>query len=140
MSFSRSRSMESMTRSRTEFSSAWCWVKAPDCHSIPSTSVVLPWSTWAMMARLRRSARTDTWIQVTRLLRCLTEHAQAQRLGQREEPFEDLLREVRRDVGDDEADLAAGAEVLGLDVDALLGHQAVDGGQHARGVAVHVHQ
>src|SRR5947209_8355122 len=27
------------------------------CFSIPSTSVVLPWSTWAMMATLRMSLR-----------------------------------------------------------------------------------
>ncbi len=57
MPFSRSRSMESMTRSFTEPSSAWCVVNAPDCQSMESTSVVLPWSTWAMMAMLRRSVR-----------------------------------------------------------------------------------
>ena len=33
-----------------------CWFsrKAPDCFSSASTSVVLPWSTWAMIAMLRR--------------------------------------------------------------------------------------
>ena len=31
--------------------------KAPDCHSIASTSVVLPWSTCATIATLRRSSR-----------------------------------------------------------------------------------
>src|SRR6478609_3026710 len=57
MPFSRSRSIESMTRSLTEPSSAWCEVKALDCHSMASTSVVLPWSTWATIAMLRMSAR-----------------------------------------------------------------------------------
>ena len=53
MPFSRSRSMESMTRSLT----SWLARNAPDCQSILSTRVVLPWSTWATMATLRRSAR-----------------------------------------------------------------------------------
>src|SRR4051812_23929451 len=53
MPFSRSRSMESMTRSAT----SWLARKAPDCHSMASTNVVLPWSTWATMATLRRSSR-----------------------------------------------------------------------------------
>ncbi len=50
---SRSRSLESITRSAT------CWFsrKAPVCFSMPSTRVVLPWSTWAMMAMLRMSER-----------------------------------------------------------------------------------
>src|SRR5687767_11430978 len=55
MPFSRSRSIESMTRSAT----SWFDRNAPDCHSILSTSVVLPWSTWATMATLRRSARSS---------------------------------------------------------------------------------
>ena len=38
-------------------SSAWCALKAPDCQSIASTSVVLPWSTCATIATLRRSSR-----------------------------------------------------------------------------------
>ena len=46
---SRSMSLESMTRSPI-FS---CAAKVPDCFSRQSTSVVLPWSTWAMMAMLR---------------------------------------------------------------------------------------
>src|ERR1044071_4128314 len=48
---SRSRSMLSITRSAT------CWLAryTPPCRSNASTSVVLPWSTWATMARLRRS-------------------------------------------------------------------------------------
>ncbi|MNC90031.1 hypothetical protein D3C83_60660 [compost metagenome] len=46
---SRSRSFESMTRSCT----CSCAAKVPDCCSSLSTSVVLPWSTWAMMAMLR---------------------------------------------------------------------------------------
>src|SRR5260370_347601 len=54
MPFSRSRSFESMTRSAT------CSLarNVPACHSRASTSVVLPWSTWAMMATLRRSGRS----------------------------------------------------------------------------------
>src|SRR4030066_1392237 len=47
--FSRSRSMESITRSGT----AWFSRKMPLCQSIASTSVVLPWSTWAMIATFR---------------------------------------------------------------------------------------
>src|SRR4051794_38621134 len=66
MPFSRSRSMESMTRSRTEPSSAWWAVNTPDSHSMASTSVVLPWSTWAMMATLRRSFLVGTTNQTTR--------------------------------------------------------------------------
>ena len=38
MPFSRSKSIESMTRSAT----SWFSRKAPDCHSIASTSVVFP--------------------------------------------------------------------------------------------------
>src|SRR4051794_24176249 len=55
MPFSRSRSIESMTRSATSAPSR----KAPDCQSIASTRVVLPWSTWATMATLRRSERVS---------------------------------------------------------------------------------
>ena len=43
---SRSRSMESMMRSLT----SWFSLKTPVCLSMPSTSVVFPWSTWAIMA------------------------------------------------------------------------------------------
>ena len=46
---SRSRSPESITRSTTSWFSRY----APPCLSISSTRVVLPWSTWAMMATLR---------------------------------------------------------------------------------------
>ena len=46
---SRSRSLESMARSATR----WFSRNEPDCCSSRSTSVVLPWSTWAMMAILR---------------------------------------------------------------------------------------
>src|SRR5438270_8932124 len=53
MPFSRSRSMESMTRSATSAPTR----NAPVCHSMASTSVVLPWSTCATMATLRRSSR-----------------------------------------------------------------------------------
>src|SRR5207248_11102140 len=56
MPFSRSRSIESMTRSAMSAPSR----NAPDCQSIASTSVVLPWSTCATMATLRRSERVAT--------------------------------------------------------------------------------
>src|SRR3989344_5586460 len=46
---SRSRSFESMTRVPI----CWCAAKVPDCCKSLSTSVVVPWSTWAMMAMLR---------------------------------------------------------------------------------------
>ena len=52
MPFSRSRSVESMTRSST----SWLARNAPVCQSMASTSVVLPWSTWAMIAALRSGA------------------------------------------------------------------------------------
>lgn len=47
-----SRALESMTRSST------CSLvrKVPLCLSSASTSVVLPWSTWAIMATLRMSS------------------------------------------------------------------------------------
>src|SRR5687767_2753301 len=47
--FSRSRSIESITRSATDSLAR----KTPLCQSIASTRVVFPWSTWAMMAKLR---------------------------------------------------------------------------------------
>ena len=53
MPFSRSRSMESMTRSATSSLS----LKAPDWRNRASTRVVFPWSTWAMTATFRRSGR-----------------------------------------------------------------------------------
>src|ERR1700748_3582671 len=46
---SRSRSLESIARSATTSPVR----NVPACLSRPSTSVVLPWSTWAMMATLR---------------------------------------------------------------------------------------
>ncbi|SLH26816.1 Uncharacterised protein [Mycobacteroides abscessus subsp. abscessus] len=56
MPFSRSRSPESITRSTGSARSA----KAPDWRSMASTSVVLPWSTCATMATLRKSRADDT--------------------------------------------------------------------------------
>ena len=47
-----------MTRSAT----SWLARKAPDCHSRASTSVVLPWSTWAMIAMLRMSWRCAIYL------------------------------------------------------------------------------
>ena len=55
MPFSRSRSPESMTRSVI---SSWA-VNEPVWRSILSTSVVFPWSTWAMMAIFLRDVRSD---------------------------------------------------------------------------------
>src|SRR6266545_3239930 len=55
MPFSRSRSIESIIRSAT----VSFWRKRPDCHSMASTSVVLPWSTWAMMAMFRIDSRVS---------------------------------------------------------------------------------
>ena len=55
MPFSFSRSVLSITRSSNSL-----WVATePDCLSMASTNVVLPWSTWAMIATLRRSLRRD---------------------------------------------------------------------------------
>ncbi|CAM4062270.1 hypothetical protein HEMA109418_07515 [Helcobacillus massiliensis] len=53
MPFSRSRSPESIARS-----SCFSWSpNAPPWVSMASTMVVLPWSTWATIATLRRSVR-----------------------------------------------------------------------------------
>ena len=66
MPFSRSRSLESITRSLT-----WaCAPNAPDCHSIASTSVVLPWSTCATMATLRMSSRVASSVAVVMVISC----------------------------------------------------------------------
>src|SRR5206468_2417420 len=46
-------SIESMMRSGTDS----FWRKRPDCQSMASTRVVLPWSTWAMIAMLRIESR-----------------------------------------------------------------------------------
>ena len=50
---SRSRSLESITRSATFSLSRKIWL----CLSNASTNVVLPWSTWAIIATLRRFSR-----------------------------------------------------------------------------------
>ncbi len=54
---SRSRSLESMARSATR----WFSRKAPDCCSSRSSRVVLPWSTWAMIATLRNDIWEIRW-------------------------------------------------------------------------------
>ncbi len=54
---SRSRALLSITRSATCWFSRKMWL----CFSIASTSVVLPWSTWAMIATLRMSVRAVTY-------------------------------------------------------------------------------
>src|SRR5215211_4777313 len=66
---SRSWSIESITRSDTSS----CAANTPDWRSIASTSVVLPWSTCAMIATLRMSERRGTRppTLVTRRLRSL---------------------------------------------------------------------
>ena len=48
---SRSKSLESIALSTT----SWFSLKAPDCFKSSSTRVVLPWSTCAIIAILRRS-------------------------------------------------------------------------------------
>src|ERR1035437_9520800 len=53
MPFSRSRSPESMTRSVI----SWWAPNAPVWRNMASTSVVLPWSTWATMATFLMSSR-----------------------------------------------------------------------------------
>src|SRR5262249_43680603 len=53
--FSRSRSVESSTRSAT----SWFSRNEPDCQSIASTRVVFPWSTCAMIATFRGSWRFE---------------------------------------------------------------------------------
>src|SRR5919202_1413130 len=55
MPFSRSRSFESIARSST----CWWAPNEPVCQSMASTRVVLPWSTWAKIAMLRRSSRVS---------------------------------------------------------------------------------
>src|ERR1700730_7805443 len=55
---SRSKSLESRARSATR----WFSRNEPDCCSRRSTRVVLPWSTWAIMAILRRfMGLADSW-------------------------------------------------------------------------------
>ena len=49
---SRSKSPESITRSAT----ASFWRNTPLCRSSWSTRVVLPWSTWAIIATFRKSS------------------------------------------------------------------------------------
>ncbi len=62
---SRSSGLESITRVAT----SWPSRNTPLCLSIASTSVVLPWSTCAMMATLRMSERVFTAICFATLIR-----------------------------------------------------------------------
>src|ERR1022692_616142 len=76
MPFSRSRAIESSTRVLTSGPTR----NAPDCHSIASTSVVLPWSTCATIATLRMSSlRTSIRPRLALKLRrpCPRQRAQA---------------------------------------------------------------
>ena len=61
---SRSRSFESMARSATR----WLSRNAPDCFRSTSTRVVLPWSTWAMIAMLRKFMPSRAFLNI--MLRC----------------------------------------------------------------------
>src|SRR3954454_15299949 len=142
MPFSRSRSIESMTRSAT----SWLARNAPDCHSIASTSVVLPWSTWATMATLRRPStgiRSDTRARVgpateggrARAARPATPPSRPRALAQGDDPV-DVDAGARRDV-------LLRAEQLDLDVVLDAGGEAVGrphGGRALglRGGRVHV--
>ena len=67
MPFSRSRSIESMIRSGTDSFAR----NRPDCHSIASTSVVFPWSTWAMIAMFRMFSRCSIRSIVSRAFAAL---------------------------------------------------------------------
>src|SRR6476660_441511 len=56
-------------------STCWCSPKAPPCQSMASTRVVLPWSTCATIATLRRSLRVldfsdESEVTAVELLRC----------------------------------------------------------------------
>src|SRR5918994_1176448 len=82
MPFSRSRSIESITRSAT----SWLARNAPDCQSIASTSVVLPWSTWATMATLRRSWRATSIAVQARRRRAHAVSGQARRSARSADP------------------------------------------------------
>src|SRR4051794_33995674 len=100
MPFSRSRSIESMTRSAT----SWLARKAPVCHNMASTSVVLPWSTWATIATLRRSLRVGTKVRRYPLRGQQSEHDRDVDVGirrRRDEPRLDGVpgREVEPDAG-----------------------------------------
>src|SRR5438876_6183735 len=100
MPFSRSRSMESRTRSAT----SWFARKAPVCQSIASTSVVLPWSTCATMATLRRSSRVAMRIRTPKLDGGAgPPSVSARGLGRPIEPAEVTRSYSRLDVGRQEA-------------------------------------
>src|SRR5712691_12515030 len=95
MPFSRSRSIESMMRSAT----VSFWRKSPDCHSMASTSVVLPWSTWAMIAMFRIDSRCSIRIILPSPPRrtCLSasfERAGFALLGEGARGFLEILGEV----------------------------------------------
>src|SRR3954453_18529079 len=89
--FSRSRSIESMTRSAT----SWFARKAPDCQSIASTSVVLPWSTWATIATLGGSSRRAGRSAIPRRLRGERRHAAGDEDDHEGEPPERDLGQPR---------------------------------------------
>src|SRR5579859_7701935 len=99
MPFSRSRSIESMTRSAT----SWFARNEPCCQSIASTSVVLPWSTCATIATLRRSSRRVV----------VAERGMAESQRSRRSPRYGLPMPFRRDA-------AAAFVVAGLIAAALL--------------------
>src|SRR5579862_1876175 len=141
MPFSRSRSIESSTRSLT----SWLARNAPDCHNMASTSVVLPWSTWATIATLRRSSRRAStgpgYVALRRGhdLRAPPPPQQVPRAGnahaQREpseqgDPGETLLRgHVGRDAGVDDGPLVGGPHTPRVVHDAAVRATGGDGEQ-----------
>src|SRR6266550_1842918 len=97
---------------------------------------------WRVTARKKRGTRRAvSWFR-TQTRRAaergpkLGRDAQRDGLGQRPDLIEQVVGVVRADVGDDVTDLTAGAEQLGLDVQLVVGEDAVDGGHDARDVAV----
>src|SRR6266481_1326394 len=89
--FSRSRSIESMTRSFT----SWFSRNEPACQRRASTSVVLPWSTWATMATFLRSSRVAVRLVFGTASTVAFRRVQADRGGRKAAPFRDS-RHARR--------------------------------------------
>src|SRR4051812_42174732 len=131
-----------MTRSLT----SWFSRNAPDCHSIASTRVVFPWSTWATMATLRRSSRRGMAATHDRRSACgsLVEHtphrlqqvgAGERLLDERGRPvlargLDDVVLRVARDEHDRQPRTAA-AQLVGEPATVEprhhhVGHQYVD--------------
>src|SRR5215510_12662082 len=151
MPFSRSRSMESMTRSAT----SWCAPKEPVWRSMASTRVVMPWSTWATIATLRRletAARADMELLDSFGGRCPARGRRAERgilpagraggaraeepgavgRARRHEHRDEEAGEHHHDEGADDLILEAQARVVvGHDQEDEQRHDARGRGQHA---------